>query len=371
MATVDPGLRPEMVQREGREAFERLRTYSIIAVQAGVAAGLSWFIASDVLHNPQALFAPAASIGTVAAALGNRIRRAAELIAGVILGVAAGQLIIFAIGTGPIQIAVIVAFAISSVAVIRGGGAVMVHAGSTAVLLGTLTAQQSQLAVARTVNALIGGATAIAVALLILPANPVRVVHRSAGPSLDVFARALTAVAEALDRREVQQADDALQRLIAVEQERDKTIEMVAAAGEIALLSPWRWRRLGILRRYQRASEHLQSAYSNSRELAHWVVSAVRLREPVPAGLSASIEHLGQAVRLLHRDFVAGREPDLARARAQQAIEEVNQACAEEIGFCEMVLISRLRLAISDVLQASGLPKAEANQQAGLAADSS
>ncbi|MER6591829.1 aromatic acid exporter family protein, partial [Micromonospora purpureochromogenes] len=90
-----------------------------------------------------------------------------------------------------------------------------------------------------------------------------------------------------------------------------------------------------------------------------------------PASLPASIEHLGQAVRLLHRDFLAGREPDASRVRAQQAIEEANQACAADVEFCGRVLASRLRLAISEVLQASGVPKAEANQQAGLAADAS
>ncbi|MFI7662309.1 aromatic acid exporter family protein [Micromonospora parva] len=371
MRSRKPGVQPEMVWREGREAYERLRTYFILALQAGTAAGLSWFIADDVLHNPQALFAPAASIGTIAAALGNRIRRVAELIAGVVVGVLAGQSIIEVIGTGPIQTALIVAFAISSAAVIRGGGTVMVHAGSTAVLLGTLSAQQSDVSVARTVNGLIGGATAIAVALLILPANPVRVVHRSAGPTLDVFAHDLTTVCQALAQRDVQQADAALQRLTAAEDERNKTLEMVSAAAEIAVLSPWRWRRLGILRRYQRASKHLQCAYSNSREVAHWAVATVRQREPVPASLPASIEHLGQAVRLLHRDFLAGREPDLARARTRMAVEEVDQACVEEIGFCGTVLVSRLRLALSEVLQAAGAPKVEANHQAGLAADAS
>ncbi|WP_328417869.1 MULTISPECIES: FUSC family protein [unclassified Micromonospora] len=360
-----------MVWRESRGAYERLRTYLIIAVQAGAAVGLSWFIARDVLHNPQPLFAPAAAIGTIAAALGNRIRRAAELIAGVIVGVLIGQLILQIIGTGPVQTALIVAFAISSAALIHGSGAVMVHAGSTALLLGTLSAEHSQLAVARTVNGLIGGTTAIAVALLIIPANPVRVVNRSAGPTLDVFARSLTAAAQALEQRDVRQAEGASQRLVAAEEERNKTVEMVAAAAEIAVLSPWRWRRLGILRRYQHASQHLQYAYSNSREMSHWVVSTLRQREPIPASLPASIEHLSQAVRLLHRDFLAGREPDLARARAQQAIEEVNQASAEDIGFCGKVLASRLRLAISEVLQASGVLKAEANRQAGLTADAS
>ncbi|WP_406104813.1 FUSC family protein [Micromonospora globbae] len=359
-------MRPELLRREGRQAYERLRNYLVIAVQAGVAAGLSWFIANDVLHHSQALFAPAASIGTIAAAHGNRIRRAVELIAGVVVGVLTGQLINEVIGTGPVQTGLIVAFAISSAAVIRGNGAVMVHAGSTAVLLGTLTAEQPHLAAARTVNGLIGVLVAVAVALLVLPANPVRVVHRAAGPTLDLFARNLTAVAQALRQRDLQQAENAWQRLVAAEEERNQTVEMVAAAAEIVKLSPWRRRQVTVMRRYEHASEHLQHAYSNSREVAHWIASTVRQREPFPPSLPASIEHLGQAVRLLHRDYLAGREPNLARARACQAVEDVDRACAEELEFCGRVLASRLRLAISDVLQATGVPKAEANHTVGL-----
>lgn len=73
-------------RRTVREAYERLRTYFIVALQAGLAARLSWSIASNLLHNPQPLFAPAAAVGTIAAAIGNRVRRTAELLARVILG---------------------------------------------------------------------------------------------------------------------------------------------------------------------------------------------------------------------------------------------------------------------------------------------
>ncbi|SCG54863.1 FUSC family protein [Micromonospora halophytica] len=107
------------LRREAREAYERLRTYFLVAVQAEVAAGLSWFVASSVLHNPQPLFAPAAAVGTIAAAIGNRIRRTAELLAGVSLGVLAGDLIIEVIGAGPWQTGLVVALSISVAAVFR------------------------------------------------------------------------------------------------------------------------------------------------------------------------------------------------------------------------------------------------------------
>ncbi|MCO1599452.1 FUSC family protein [Micromonospora sp. RHAY321] len=364
------GARPaESALREGRDAYDRLRTYLIVAVQAGLAAGLAWFIASDVLHNPQPLFAPAAAVGTIAAAIGNRARRTVELLAGVILGVLIGDGIIRFIGAGPIQTGLVVALTISAAALFRGTGAVMVQAGSTAVLLGTVSPERPDLAVPRTANALVGVLVAIVVALLILPLNPVRIVHRAAGPAVDAIAREMTATADALTRRDVRQAEEALQRLRTAEAARRNTTEMVAAACEVARLSPWRRRRLGIMRRYEHAAEHLELAYTNSREMVQWAVSAIRAREPLPAGLPTAIEHFGQAFRLLHRDFLAGREPDRARERALRAIDDVDEACAEGVEFTGAVVVTQLRVVISQLLQVSGLPRSEANQQAGLNAD--
>ncbi|MGW3783783.1 FUSC family protein [Micromonospora chokoriensis] len=359
----------ESALREGREAYERLRTYLILAVQAGVAAGLAWFIANDVLHNPQPLFAPAAAVGTIAAAIGNRARRTLELLAGVVLGVLVGNGLIQFIGAGPIQTGVVVALAISAAAVFRGTGAVMVQAGSTAVLLGTVSSDRPDLAVPRTSNALVGVAVAIVVALLILPLNPVRIVHRAAGPTVNAIAREMTATANALAHRDVRQAEDALQRLRAAEAERRNMADVVAAACEVAILSPWRRGRLGIMRRYARAAEHLELAYTSSREMVQWAVSALHTGERLPAGLSTAIEHFGQAFRLLHRDFLAGREPDRARERALQVITDINEACAEGVGSSGAVVVSQLRVVVSQVLQISGLAQSEADQQAGLKAD--
>ncbi|MDG9676242.1 FUSC family protein [Micromonospora sp. DH14] len=364
------GARPaETALRESRDAYERLRTYLILAVQAGLAAGTAWFIASDVLHNPQPLFAPAAAVGTIAAAMGHRARRTVELLAGVILGALVGNGIIGIIGAGPIQTGVVVALAISTAAVFRGTGAVMVQAGSTAVLLGTVSPDRPDLGVPRTANALVGVLVAIVVALLILPLNPVRIVHRAAGPTVDAIARELTATANALARRDVRQAEDALQRLRVAEAQRRNITEVIAAACEVARLSPWRRRRLGIVRRYAHSAEHLELAYASSREMSQWAVSAIRAREPLPVGLSRAIEHFGQAFRLVHRDFLAGREPDGARERALRAINDIDEASAEGVESSGAVVVSQLRVVVSQLLQISGLPQKVANQRAGLNAD--
>ncbi|PWU46041.1 FUSC family protein [Micromonospora globispora] len=348
--------------------YERLRTYLIVAAQAGLAAELSWFITRDVLHSAEPLFAPAVAIGTIAGAIGNRIRRTLEVIAGLTVGAMVAHLVTRAIGGGPAQTGVVVALAISAAVAIRGTGAVTAQAGGTALLLGSV-APGPDLAVSKTESAVVGGVVAIAVAYLILPLNPMRVAHRIVRPTVDAFARELTATADALTHRDLQQAKDALQRFSATREQRQKATELVAAAQQVVVLSPWRRRRLGMMRRYQHAAEHLEDAYSSACEMVKWATATIRAGEPVPAGLPASIEHVGQALRLLYREVLPGREPDPMRTRALQAIKDVNEACAEGVEFSGGVVATRVRATVSELLQASGLPQAEANKQAGLKAD--
>ncbi|MEH1055189.1 FUSC family protein [Micromonospora sp. CPCC 206171] len=341
--------------------YDRLRTYLVVAVQAGLAAGLAWFVADSVLDNAQPLFAPA----VIAGAIGKRVRRSVELIAGVVVGAFVGHWLIRLTGTGPARTGLVVALAISVAVLFRGGGAAMAQAGSTAVLLGLVTAGPD-LAVPRTTSALVGGVAALAVALLILPLNPLRVVRRAAGPTADLFAGQLTAAAQALAGRDLTRADEALRAFTAGKARRQQTAEMIAAAQEVAILSPWRRRRLGVIRRYQYAVEHFDNVYTSGREMMRWIVATIREGESVPASLPAAIEHLGEALRLLHRDFLAGREPEPTRARARQAIEEADEAYAEGLEFSGNAVVAQLRVAVSELLQASGLPEAGANEQAGL-----
>lgn len=355
------------MRRARRDLYERLRTYLVVAAQAGVAAELSWFITRDVLDNAEPMFAPIVAVGTIAGGIGNRIRRALEFIAGVIVGAVVAHVIARTIGVGPVQTGVIVASAISVAVAFRGTGGIMAQAGGTALLLGSV-AEGPDLAVPRTESALVGGVVAVAVAFLILPFNPLRVVHRSVGPTLDAFARELTAVADALVHRDLQKAECALERFSTAWEQRQQTAELVAAARQVTIFSPWRRRRLGVLRRWEQAAEHFDAAYACTRDMVHWAAATLRAGERVPAGLPASIEHAGQALRLLYRDVVTGRDPCRTRARALDAIKEVNEACAEGVDSSGNVVVAQLRAAVSELLQASGLPEAEATKQAGLTA---
>src|SRR3954452_18907905 len=86
----------------------RARASLFLAVQAGIAAGISWFLAHDLIGNPSPFFAPISAVIVLGVAVGQRLRRAVELVAGVTLGIAVGDLLIYAIGTGWWQITLVV-----------------------------------------------------------------------------------------------------------------------------------------------------------------------------------------------------------------------------------------------------------------------
>ena len=92
--------------------LRRVRGGLALAVQAGLAAGLAWFVAHDLVGRPAPFFAPIAAVITLASSVGQRLRRTAELVVGVAIGIGVGDAIILLIGSGPWQIGLIVLLAI-------------------------------------------------------------------------------------------------------------------------------------------------------------------------------------------------------------------------------------------------------------------
>ncbi|MFI7075506.1 aromatic acid exporter family protein [Micromonospora sediminicola] len=328
-----------------------------MAVQAGLAAVLAWVVAREVLGNPQPTFAPLAAVGVIGSAVGSRARRTVELIAGVVVGIAVGDLLVAVLGTGPWQTGVIVFAAIAVVAVARGSGALMVQTGGTAVLVATLTPTAPDLELPRTTNALVGGAVGLVVVLVLAPLNPVRAVRRVADYSLNRFASEMTASATALTRRDAGAAERVLDRMRDADAELSQITEVVTAADEVARLSPLRWRRRRSLAAYRQGVEHLDRAFRNSRALVRRLSTALRDDEPVPRELPVAVEQLGEAIRMLHREFLAAHEPLATRERVLEAVRHAGAACRQDMGFSGTIVVSQTRLVANDILRATGLPR--------------
>ena len=74
-----------------RDAWDRLRAGAWAAGQCGLAAAAAWAFSTGVLGHSRPFFASVVAVVSLGLTAGGRLRRTAELSAGVALGVAVGD----------------------------------------------------------------------------------------------------------------------------------------------------------------------------------------------------------------------------------------------------------------------------------------
>ncbi|MEH0842618.1 FUSC family protein [Micromonospora sp. CPCC 205711] len=344
------------------DRLHRVRMALGLAVQAGLAAALSWIVSHDFLHNPQPVFAPISAVGTLAASVGQRLRRTVELIIGVAVGVALGDGLIYLLGTGGWQLGLVVTAAILLTIFFGASVAIVIQAAATAVLIVTLSPSTQNLELPRFVDAFIGGGIALLVTAILLPLNPLRVINRAARPALDLLAVQLDVTAEALRKRDRGSAQQALERLRENKEELATFSEAIEGAKETATLSPARWHRRSELTHYAEAAEPIDRAMRNSGTLIRRSVTMIEDEEPIPEPMPDAVAHLAEAVRLLRHEFAVGEEPEKARERSLRAVSEAGRAYGQGVGFSGSVVIAQVRTTASDLMVASGIEQEEANR---------
>lgn len=338
-----------------RERFGRVRDNLVIALQAGLAAALAWFIAHRVVGHELPIFAPISAVVILAASIGQRLKRTAELVVGVAVGIGIGDAIIFTIGTGTWQLALIVPLALTVAVFLGSGAALATQAASSGVLVATLApAGTGSLYPQRFVDALIGGLVGLVVLILLLPLNPLTIVRRAADPALDLVAEMLLLTGKALATRDHRQVRAAARRLREAEEELSEFRDAVAAGHETALLAPARWRTRGPLAQYAESAEYLTRALRNARVLARRAVTLLADGEPAPAPLPQAVRRLGEAVRTMRHELDAGTDPARTRQQALDAVRWAGEAYGAGLGLNGGVVVAQIRATASDLVRASG-----------------
>jgi uncharacterized membrane protein YgaE (UPF0421/DUF939 family) len=344
------------------QRWRRTRTSSVLAVQAGVAAALSWLFANNLLHHPQPVFAPISAVIVLDISVGQRLRRTAELVFGVALGIFTGDSLVFAIGTGAWQLGLVVSLATVLAVFVGGTPAVVSNAASSSVLIATLSPPAKGIYYLRFEDALIGGLIALGVLALLLPANPVAAVSRKAGPACTALADALAQTAHAIGDRNADEADVALTRLqeagVTVSQFRDALPE----SRETARVAPLRWRSRGALGKYKDAAEYLERALSNARVLARRTVTMIRDEEPIPEELSKSVYSLGEATREVRKTLLTDARGPKVADLSVQAVAEAAEAYRKGLSFSGSAVVAQIRAIATDLLGTADLGHVEANE---------
>jgi uncharacterized membrane protein YgaE (UPF0421/DUF939 family) len=340
------------------DRFRRVRANLLLIIQAGVAAGLAWWVAHDLVGHTAPFFSPISAVIVIAVAVGQRMRRAVELVFGVALGIGVGDTLIYFIGTGLWQIALVVALAIATVIFIGGSPTVIGQASSSAVLVATLAPPATGIYYSRFVDALIGGAVGIVVLALLLPLNPLTTVRKAANPALELLAAELTNSADALALGDADLGRAALERMRASEGKLTSLQNALHTANETASLAPVRWRARAPLAQYVDAAVHLDRAIRNVRVLGRRTVSAIEVGETVPDGVVRALRMLADTVVTLRAELAAGLEPRRTRERALSSVAVAADAYREGVGFSTGVVVAQVRSIATDLLRATGLDDA-------------
>ena len=319
-------------------------------VQCSIGAAVAWALASSVLGHDRPFFACVAAVVCLGVRAAQRLRRVAELAVGVTVGVAVGDALVDRIGTGAWQIGVVVGIALVLALVLDGGTLVTAQAGLQAVFVVALPRVPGG-DVARWEDAMVGGATALAVAAL-LPAAPWRHAYAVGSGLLRELASVVRECATALREQDAATAAFALARGRATQPVLDRWGEALATGRDITRLSPLRRDTGHVWEAQSLLLSGVDRATRNLRVLVRRVLFAIGSGDPLPPSLPTLLEQLAAALDVMASD-VSG---DQSRAVGElTALGGLLDPVALGGSLSAAVVVGQLRTAVVDLLEACGV----------------
>jgi uncharacterized membrane protein YgaE (UPF0421/DUF939 family) len=339
-----------------------LRAAALPLLEAGTAAGLSWYLVDDLLGHKRGIFAPIAALYVLSRGPGSRTRRVLETVVGSAVGVAVGDLLIAAIGSGPIQVGVVATLAMAAATALGAPAPVVVQAGTASVLIATIQPPHglySALAAQRFVDVLVGGGVGLALWLL-LPRDPLRAVRAASRPLFAEVATVLAGIADALELQDAEAGEQMLVSARALDARVLRLEQTVELAAETARLAPGQRRSRATVARQAASVRQLELAVRNIRVLARAALRVSELEPSTPADLVAALHELAAAFAALERAFNSGEGAEEARRRALAAAGRATLVVEHGGSMPLGAVVAQVRSTVTDILQALGSSRAEA-----------
>lgn len=332
-------------------------------MQCALGAGLAWWVATALVGHTAPFFAPIAAVVSLGLALGARLRRAVELVAGVVIGVGIGDLLVAMIGRGVWQISLVVLLAMSAAVLLNSGPIFAMQAGNSAVLVATLLPPGGDGGVGRMVDALVGGLVGIVIVALV-PTHPVGRARKDAGQVLGMAASVLQLVADGLVENDEKPIVAALRKARDTQSGIDSLRAHLVGGREISRIAPMYWNTRRRLDRLDAAADPIDNAMRNIRVLARRSLTLVRDDEILDPRLVDQVEKLSHAVEVLRQMVMAdpGRQPDQAEAaRVLRTVATgMKPSVVEDAGLSATVVFAQIRSLIVDLMQVAGVKRISA-----------
>ncbi|GAB2567413.1 FUSC family protein [Kribbella endophytica] len=349
-----------------RRRIDRWQSRSFFIAQCALAAAVAWTIARYVVGHQQPFFAPVAAMVCLGFSFGQRLRRVAEVMVGVAVGVGVGDLFVRFFGTGIVQIVFVIALAMS-VAVLLGAGTLMTtQAGVQAAIVTTLMPNAGA-GFNRWLDAVLGGLVALAAAT-IAPAAAIRRPRQQASGVLNELAAILIETAEGLRNSDEDAVTDALRRARASEGLLDDLRSAADEGVAVVRLSPFRRRHRGRVKEIADLVIPLDRAIRNIRVLVRRCAVSVWRDEKMPAEYPMLLERLADGTRLIAESLF---EPQ-ADVAAHRVLGELGRRTAVMPipgSLSAVVVLGQIRSTVVDLLELTGTTYDEARELVPLRAD--
>ena len=352
-----------------RTRWGRVRARWRTAVQAAVAVAAAWAAAKWLWGHQAPFFAPVAAIIALGQTYRERRRRAVELVIAVTIGVAIADVLAYELGTGVPQLALAVFLAVT-LGMFFGTTPLFVNqVAISAALVFTIMPPTGAISFARTLDALTGGVIALAVAALVLPADPVRIVREAARPAPDELAATIRDVGAALRARDQAAAEAALVRARGIDHLAGQFFDATRESIEAVQLAPVHWRARGTVEWYADAAARIDFAVRDVRVLARGALRALALDENIPPDVGEALDALADAVVALAGALETGDEPDAVREPALRAAAIATEVLETTTNMSVSVIVGQIRSTATDLLTGLGLSYDEAAAAVRAAAD--
>ncbi|OBB65553.1 aromatic acid exporter family protein [Mycobacterium sp. 852014-50255_SCH5639931] len=330
-----------------RAGLKRLRVVWFNLVQTAVAAGLSWYLAHDVLEHPQPFFAPIAAAVSLSTSNVLRAQRAIQMMVGVTLGIGVGSVVQGLLGPGEVPIAVAALVALGAAVFIGGGfiGHGMMFANQTVVsAILVLALYRGGVGLERIFDALIGGAVAIVFAVLLFPADPLQLLRTARVGVLSVLHDVLSRAADIAVGSKVPPPDWPLAAVDRVHEQLSGLLEARTTARHVVTIAPRRWGLRNTIQAADHQAVHVALLAGSVLQLARVVANnADGFREGLPRPVHTVLVVLAAGTALADRDPAgacayaasarhhAAELQSAAREKTQLILADVVDACVDDL----------------------------------------
>lgn len=358
------------LRARARSGYSRVRVGFWQSLQITAAAVGAYYIAEKVLGHTGPLFAATAAI--VSLGYGNasaHLRRILEVSIGCTLGIVIGDVLMYFLGRGLAQAALVLLVSILLARFLDNGNIFTTQMGLQAVLIVLLPASVDG-PFARSLDAVVGGLCALVIMALV-PSDPRREPVRALRRLTQEFATVLREAGSAIGDYDAAEAWHALSRA-------RQTHPLVASlegalrmGRENARLTLTRRATRSDIERYGRIVDGLDNAVRNTRVLTRRIantIDTVQLRPAAVTALHRALNELADAVDLiglsLTADTAEARRSFRRRARKSltRTAGTLDPQAMDVRTYQGEALVMLIRPLTVDLLVATGMTHAEASR---------